>query len=318
MIRIGLVGIGYLGSIHLELLLGLEQFELIGIFDRNPKKREACKAKYPHLLFFDTYAHLLSEVQAVGIIASTPAHFELALEAISAQKAVFIEKPLCQTLEESQALIAAQANLGLPFQVGHVERFNPAFIAFESLTEDQSIIQFNSTRCAPFQERGADVSVVLDLLIHDLDLLLSQTSSPLAAMEVEAQQVHTAHPDEVRAKLRFEDGLIADLFVSRLTDQRFRQLSIKTKRRFFELDLLNKSLKSTSINSNIGQFHTVPDSNALQQQWQDFAAAVLQKESPKVDLIAGFKALDLALRIDSEARAFLSQKKIETHNKKLH
>lgn len=317
-IRIGLVGIGYLGSIHLELLLALHQFELVGVYDRNQQKRAAFKEKYPLLPFFDSYDTLLSEVQAVGIIASTPAHFELALAAIHAQKAVFIEKPLCQTLQEAAALEVAQRNAPLPFQVGHVERFNPAFVAFESLNLKESILHFSASRCAPFQERGADVSVVLDLLIHDLDLLLSLSSAPLTHVEVQAKQLQSAHPDEVRVKLVFEDGLEAHLFVSRMAEQRIRQVNIETQTRMFELDLLHKSLKSSNKESAVTQIHSVPEQNALQQQWQDFARAIQQNQQPRVHLMAGLNALDLALQIDALARDFIAEKNQQIHNNKLH
>lgn len=313
-----MVGIGYLGSIHLELLLALHQFELVGVYDRNQQKRAAFKEKYPLLPFFDSYDTLLSEVQAVGIIASTPAHFELALAAIRAQKAVFIEKPLCQTLQEAAALEVAQRNAPLPFQVGHVERFNPAYVAFESLNAEESILHFSSSRCAPFQVRGADVSVVLDLLIHDLDLLLSFSRKSLTQIDVEAKQLHTAHPDEVRVKLVFEDGLEAHLFVSRIAEQRIRQVNIETQTRFFELDLLHKSLKSSNKESAVAQIHSVPEQNALQQQWQDFARAIQQNQQPRVHLMAGLNALDLALQIDALARDFIAEKNQQIHNNKLH
>lgn len=317
-IRIGLVGIGYLGSIHLELLLALHPFELVGVYDHNQQKRAAFQEKYPHLPFFDSYAQLLSEVQAVGIIASTPAHFELALLALKAQKAVFIEKPLCQTLQEATALEMAQREALLPLQVGHVERFNPAFVAFESLNAKESILHFSASRCAPFQERGADVSVVLDLLIHDLDLLLSLSSAPISHVEVQAKQLQSAHPDEVRVMLVFEDGLRAHLFVSRIAEQRIRRVDIETKKGFFELDLFHKSFKSISKESAVTQFHMVSDHNALQQQWLDFASVVQQKQPPKVDLRAGINALDLALQIDALARDFISEKNRQIHNNQSH
>lgn len=317
-IRIGLVGIGYLGSIHLELLLSQEQFELVGVYDRNKERCSRISEKYPLLPLFDSYAQLLSEVQAVGIIASTPAHFELALLALKAQKAVFIEKPLCQTLQEAAALEMAQAEALLPFQVGHVERFNPAFVAFESFNLEESILHFSASRCAPFQERGADVSVVLDLLIHDLDLLLSLSSGPVTHVEVQAKQLQSAHPDEVRVKLAFEDGLRAHLFVSRIAEQRIRQVNIETQTRFFELDLLHKTLKSTHTGSAAAQFHTVPDHNALRQQWQDFARAVQHMQQPKVNLKSGLNALDLALHIDAQARDFISEKNQQIHNNQSH
>jgi predicted dehydrogenase len=228
MIRIGIVGIGYLGRIHVSVLQELAaQFEVVGIYDHKPIDGLETSAALQALPFFESYQVLIGAVDAIAIIASTPAHFLLAKEALLAGKAVFIEKPMCATLKEAQELHELALQQHSFGQVGHIERFNPVLTAASSYITAHKLLAFESCRTAPFQQRGSEVSVVLDLMIHDLDLLLAHTSSQVVAIEVVAKSQKSSFSDEVEASIAFEDGLKAKLFASRISDQRQRTLRLQ-------------------------------------------------------------------------------------------
>lgn len=308
MIRIGIVGIGYLGRIHLVVLQELTaHFQVVGIFDCDPIALNDSSNTTQELIRFKTYQELLYSVDAVAIIASTPAHYALAHEALRAGKAVFVEKPMCATLEESQQLAALVQQYKCLLQVGHIERFNPAMLAAEPYLAVEHTLRFDAVRTAPFQQRGTEVSVVLDLMIHDLDLLLTQTESPILSMAVEAKREQSACADEVLAKLKFEDGLEATIFASRIAGQKQRSVRIETPQHLLELDLLEKSASVQNLNSLERQAIEVQQSNSLQMQWLEFANAYQVGRTPKVGAAAGLRALELAFEIDAHAQAQIAQ-----------
>lgn len=310
MIRIGIVGIGYLGCIHLSVLQSLRAYyDVVGIYDRNQvsflSDHEATQDQAKSSpKFFTDYAQLLVQIDAVAIIASTSAHFDLAQEALLAGKAVFIEKPMCATLQEAQELHELALQQQSLVQVGHVERFNPAIMAAEPYLGAQ-LLNFSSSRTAPFQERGSDVSVVLDLMIHDIDLLLAHTSCKVVAIEVVAISKQSAFSDEVQASIAFEDGLKAKLFASRISDQKQRALRLQMPEHSIALDLLEKTA-AVQFSSETDALKVEP-SNALQTQWLDFASAYHAGHAPRVGVEAGLRALALALQIDARAQAQIAQ-----------
>lgn len=308
MIRIGIVGFGYLGRIHLAVLQELTaQFHLVGVYDRNPIALNDLTNAPQELVRFNTYQELLDSVDAVAIIASTPAHYELAQEAILAGKAIFVEKPMCATLGQAQQLAAlVQAHKCL-LQVGHVERFNPALLAAEPYFAAQQLQTFTAIRTAPFQQRGAEVSVVLDLMIHDLDLLLTQVTGPLRSIEVEARCVHSAFPDAVQAILTFADGIEATIFASRCAEQKQRSVRVQTPQHFLELDLLDKKVSIQDRTTSALQLIEVTPSNSLQMQWLAFANAYHAGQTPEVGAAAGLRALELAFEIEARASAQIAQ-----------
>ena len=308
MIRIGIVGIGYLGRIHVSVLQELAaQFEVVGIYDHKPIDGLETSAALQALPFFETYQALIGAVDAVAIIASTPAHFLLAKEALLAGKAVFIEKPMCATLKEAQELHELALQQQSFVQVGHVERFNPVLTAASSFITLHKLLAFESCRTAPFQQRGSEVSVVLDLMIHDLDLLLAHTTSKVVAIELVAKSKESPFSDEVEVSIAFEDGLNAKLFASRISAQRQRTLRLQMPEHTLALDLLEKT---ASVQLNSGSeteaLEVVP-SNALQTQWLDFASAYQVGHAPRVGAEAGLRALELALEIDARAQAQIAQ-----------
>ena len=312
MIRIGLVGLGYLGRIHLKVLQDLPaHFQITGVFDHNRDRSNELRSEAPQFAIFTSYQELLQNADAVAIVASTPAHYELAAQAISSGKAVFIEKPVCSLLSDAQQLKVLSEQHQVLVQVGHIERFNPLVMALASQREGEAIQVLKSNRSAPFQFRGSEVSVVLDLMIHDIDLVLALTQATIETVEVTAKQERSEHPDEVWAKLSFSNGMVAELFASRIAAQRTRIINLTDSQASYHLDLIHQEI---TIQSNTGENNTlqVQAHNAMQQQWLEFAQCYAQQLVPRVDIQAGIAALQLALQIEASAKAYISQNTIQS------
>ena len=312
MIRIGLVGLGYLGRIHLKVLQDLPaHFQITGVFDHNRDRSNELRSEAPQFAIFTSYQELLQNADAVAIIASTPAHYELAAQAISSGKAVFIEKPVCSLLSDAQQLKVLSEQHQVLVQVGHIERFNPLVMALASQREGEAIQVLKSNRSAPFQLRGSEVSVVLDLMIHDIDLLLALNQVAIDTIEVVAKQERSQHPDEVCAKLSFSIGTVAELFASRITAQRTRTIDLTDSHASYHLDLINQEI---TIQSIMGENNTiqVQAHNAMQQQWLEFVNCYEKQLVPTVDIQAGIAALLLALQIEASAKAYISQHTIQS------
>lgn len=309
MIRIGIVGFGYLGRVHYGLLKDFcTHFEVVGIHDHSLVAKDLSSAEdFRNLSIFHSYQDLLDAVEAVAIIASTPSHYQLAEKALLLGKAVFVEKPMCARLDEAIQLRTLVGEKKAFLQVGHVERFNPAFRAAASYIGEGKMLYFESKRSAPFQQRGADISVVLDLMIHDIDLLLSISHSRVRSVEVKAIRMHSQYADEVRAELLFEDGLHAILFASRLSAHKERAIHLESTAQLVKLDLLQKTALVEALHEKDEKVLEVLPTNALLEQWQNFADALLAKRPPLVGVEAGYAALDLAYQIDELATAMISQ-----------
>ena len=312
MIRIGLVGLGYLGRIHLKVLQGLPaHFQIAGVFDHNSDRSNELRSEVPEFAIFTSYQELLQNADAVAIIASTPAHYKLAAQAISSGKAVFIEKPVCSLLCDAQQLKVLSERHQVLVQVGHIERFNPLFMVLASKIEGRAIEFLKSNRSASFQLRGSEVSVVLDLMIHDIDLVLALNKVAIDTIEVVAKQERSEHPDEVWAKLSFSNGMVAELFASRLAAQRTRTIDLTDNQESYHLDLIKQEI---TIQSTTGENNTiqVQPHNAMQQQWLEFAQCYAQQLVPRVGIQAGIAALQLALQIEASAKAYISQNTIQS------
>jgi predicted dehydrogenase len=312
MIRIGLVGLGYLGRIHLKVLQGLPaHFQIAGVFDHNSDRSNELRSEVPEFAIFTSYQELLQNADAVAIIASTPAHYKLAAQAISSGKAVFIEKPVCSLLCDAQQLKVLSERHQVLVQVGHIERFNPLFMVLASKIEGRAIEFLKSNRSASFQLRGSEVSVVLDLMIHDIDLVLALNKVAIDTIEVVAKQERSEHPDEVWAKLSFSNGMVAELFASRLAAQRTRTIDLTDNQESYHLDLIKQEI---TIQSTTGENNTiqVQPHNAMQQQWLEFAQCYEQQMVPRVDIQAGIAALQLALQIEASAKDYISQNTIQS------
>lgn len=303
MLKIGVVGAGHLGKIHLQNLLVLkDQFQLLGFFDTNPSIQVEVANQF-NLTAYSNYEHLLSEVDAVLLACPTAAHFTMAVQALKRRKHVFVEKPVCQTVEESKSLLSYGHEAGVVVQVGHVERFNPAFLAAKEFIDSPMFIE--SHRLAPFQERGADVSVVLDLMIHDIDIALKVSNSHVKRISASGMDVLSACTDIASVRLEFENGCVANLTASRVAKHRSRKTRFFMKDHSITVDFLEKKVEKTSVTeesidighstkSLVYEEISTESSNAIQQELIAFVKAVKMDEKAIVGLEEAHEAMEVA------------------------
>ncbi len=315
MIRIGLVGVGHLGKIHLRLLGESGSFQLVGAWDQAAQVRDWLREEGVHV--FDSYEELLSEVEAVDVVTPTMAHFDCARQAIEAGKHIFIEKPLTRTLGEAEALLSSlQAKPRIKAQVGHVERFNPGFLAVAG--HDLNPMFIEGHRLAIYNPRGTDVSVVFDLMIHDLDIVLSVVKSPIKTVQASGVGVISDSTDIANARLEFENGAVANLTSSRISVKNMRRLRFFQKNTYLAVDFLEKKAEVFRLSDKAhlpeGQMAfpldngedkrylvfeqpASPPVNSIQLELEEFAAAIREDAPIKVGIEAGYEALRAAHQI---------------------
>ena len=320
MIKLGLLGLGHLGKIHLKCLQTIDQIELTGVYDADPIVAQKIAQTYG-IRAFDTYEELLAQSQAVDIVTPTTTHFDLAQQAIQLGKHVFIEKPITHTLEEAKALVDLTKKHAVKVQIGHVERFNPAFLAIQTIPLRPLFIEAH--RLAVFNPRGTDVSVVLDLMIHDLDLVLKMVAAPLKTLSASGVAVVSKSLDIANVRLEFENGCVANLTASRISMKQMRKIRLFQKDAYLSLDLLKKetqivqlwneqdfdktkSASALSLDTEEGkkyigiQLPKIEDTNAIQMELQTFADSILEDSIPVVTIEEGYNCLALAHRIMAE------------------
>jgi predicted dehydrogenase len=316
-LKIGLLGAGHLGKIHLKCLLATDCWEVIGFFDPNDANAKTVEEQYG-LKRFLKYEQLLTEVEAVDIVTPTPTHYELAKKALLAGRHVFIEKPVTETTQQAKKLLNLIKNTDLKVQVGHVERFNPAFLALGNTVLNPMFIE--SHRLAAFQPRGTDVSVILDLMIHDLDLVLHLVKSPVKKVSASGVRVLSNTPDIANARIEFENGCVANLTASRISMKQMRKMRLFQPDAYISLDFLEKTGQMVRLfnqdannlppQDQLMEFETplgkkwlhlqMPESvpvNAIQRELETFAAAIRENIAPIVTLQDGHDALNLARMI---------------------
>lgn len=327
MLKIGLVGAGHLGKIHIKLLLSLPIWTLIGFHDTNKAAATAVEQKWdiPHIDDLDT---LIEQVDALAIITPTPHHFNIAKKAIEQGKHVFIEKPLTQTLEQAEELIKLAEQHQIIGQVGHVERFNPAYLTIRHKITNPLFIETH--RLAQFNPRGTDVSVVLDLMIHDLDIILKSVDAPIVDVQASGVAIISQKPDIVNARLTFANGCVANVTASRLSMKNMRKMRLFQEDAYVSIDFLNKQAEVTKLSDqkdtilpsfelNIGKENAkkyitfdipeVQPLNAIQQELEEFAHSILENKPVAVTLEDGYKALKLAHQISNQVQQNLEKRK---------
>lgn len=314
-LRIGVLGAGHLGKIHLRLAESSPLYDLVGFYDPNQENAALLSQEmgYKH---FAHLAELIEAVDVVDIVTPTLAHFEVAKQAITQGKHVFIEKPITHTLEQAHELIELANTYGVLGQVGHVERFNPAFKAALSALDQPMFIETH--RLAEFNPRGTDVPVVLDLMIHDIDIILSVVQSPLVEVRASGVRVLSQSPDIANARLVFENGCVANLTASRISMKNMRKSRFFQKDAYVSVDFLEKKtevvkmkdapeqpgpfdmilVNAEGVSKQIYFEHPTPEANnAIQDELETFAQAIILGQKPIVDLVDGANALDVALQI---------------------
>ncbi len=319
MVKLGVLGVGHLGNIHLKCLQEIPTIELVGFYD--PDDNVAQKAIEAYAISrFNSYELLMQECDAIDIVTPTSSHFELAVQAIHADKHVFIEKPLAATISEAKSLVELAKQKNIKVQVGHVERFNPAFLAVQDISLQPVFIEAH--RLAMFNPRGTDVSVVLDLMIHDLDLVLSMVNAPLKKLSASGVAVISKSLDIANVRLEFENGCVANLTASRISMKQMRKIRLFQKDAYLSLDLLAKKSQviqlfdtpldtakisaSLSLETEEGKKYirvkapTIPETNAIQMELTAFADCILKDTLPQVTIQDGYNCLALAHRIMEE------------------
>lgn len=317
MLKIGVVGAGHLGKIHIRLLLELvAEFELIGFFDPNDEIASEVIEKFG-VKRFETIEGLMAEVDCVDIVTPTFAHFEMASFALKNSKHVFIEKPITETTEEAKTLMLLAREANVKVQVGHVERFNPAFQA--ALPYFNKPLFIETHRLAQFNPRGTDVPVVLDLMIHDLDIILSVVKSGIKRVSASGVAVVSDTHDITNARIEFDNGCVANLTASRISMKNMRKSRFFQKDAYISVDFLTKELEVVRMEDVEGDpnpldvvFDLGPgkptkkiyfdkpelaEINAIKEELRTFHEAILKDETPIVSIEDGYNALDIAQRI---------------------
>ena len=315
MLKVGVLGAGHLGRIHLKLLNQSERYTLVGFYDPSEENSKKVSKDFGYKSF-NSVSELISNVDVVDIVTPTLSHFECAKEAVQAGKHVFIEKPITNTVEEAQAIRVLASQNHVTGQVGHVERFNPAFTAVKEMIKDPKFIECH--RLAEFNPRGTDVPVVLDLMIHDIDIILSVVDSTVKSVHASGVAVISETPDIANARIEFENGCVANLTASRISLKKMRKTRFFQKDAYISIDFLEKKsevVKMKDVPENPDEFAMilqnaegikkqiyfenpkVENNNAILDELETFAEAIINETRPVVTLNDGTKALKVAQQI---------------------
>jgi predicted dehydrogenase len=315
MIKIGVLGAGHLGKIHIRLLKEISQYEFVGFYDPDDNNAQAAASEFG-ITRFHTIDELLDKVDAVDIVTPTITHYDCASKAIKKSKHVFIEKPVTNTIEEAKSLIGLSKEANVKVQVGHVERFNPAFIAGKSFCSSPMFIETH--RLAQFNPRGTDVSVVLDLMIHDIDIILSVVKSNIKRISASGVAVVSESPDICNARVEFDNGCVANLTASRISMKNMRKSRFFQKDAYISIDFLDKKVDVIRLKNIIGtpdplavtidlgskgskqiyfENPTILPGNAIKMELETFADSIISNSTPLVSIDDGYKALDVAYKI---------------------
>jgi len=313
MIKIGLVGVGHLGKIHLSQIKYLSDvYHLVGFYDSNEEVRQQI-AQTHGITAFDSVEQLIEASDALDIVTPTVTHFEIAKKALQHTKPIFIEKPITRTSQEAEFLVKLAEEAGVTVQVGHVERFNPAFLALKEVTLKPSFIEVH--RLAQWNPRGTDVSVVLDLMIHDIDIVLRIVNSEVRRISANGVAVISTTPDIANARIEFTNGCVANLTASRISMKNMRKMRIFQPHAYVSVDFLDKKTEIFSISDTapeipLFQFTVgdetkylavsqpeVPEVNAIREELLSFAQAIETKSDPPVTILDALKSIRVAQEI---------------------
>lgn len=307
MLKAGLVGAGHLGKIHLRLLNQSEKYELVGFYDSDAENGKKLEQEFGYK-YYNDLDQLLSEIQVLDIVTPTLFHYEYAKKAIEKGIHFFIEKPVTQTLEQAEELIRLCEEKNIKVQVGHVERYNPAYIATKNYLSNPQFIEIH--RLAEFNPRGTDVSVVLDLMIHDLDILLSIVKSPVKHLHASGVSVVSKTPDITNARIEFENGCVANLTTSRISMKAMRKSRFFQKDAYISIDFLEKKAEVIRMqaapetpsdfdmiienaegekNQIVFEYPNIQPNNAILDELESFAQAIEENTPIEVSFNDGIE-----------------------------
>ncbi|MEO6730930.1 MAG: Gfo/Idh/MocA family oxidoreductase [Ferruginibacter sp.] len=313
MLKVGVFGVGHLGKFHLNNWKEIEGAEIVGFYDPGEDNAKEVIEKY-QLTRFEDAATLMDACDLVDIVAPTTAHFELSKAAITKGKHVFVEKPLANTMDEARELVKLAREANIKFQVGHVERFNPAFLALNGYKVNPMFIEVH--RLAQFNPRGTDVSVILDLMIHDIDIILSLVKSNVKFISANGVAVMSDTPDIANVRIEFDNGCVANLTSSRISMKKMRKMRLFQKDAYIGIDFLAKKTEviklktpddthvfTFDIETNNGKKTIavanpiVEEGNAIKMELQSLADAITNNTETPVTVMDGYGAMDVAHQI---------------------
>lgn len=317
MLTIGVLGAGHLGKIHLKCIKNIPQYKLAGFYDPDLENSLKVEKEFG-IRRFESLEGLIQAVDVVDIVTPTISHFDCASKALRKFKHVFIEKPVVATPEEARQLITLAEEADVKVQVGHVERFNPAFLAAKPFIDKPMFIETH--RLALFNPRGTDVPVILDLMIHDLDIVLSAVKSNIKKISASGVAVVSDTPDIANARIEFDNGCVANLTASRISMKNMRKSRFFQKDAYISVDFLEKELEIVRIKDveqgpdnplamvlEVGDDRRkkqimidkpkVKEINAIQTELESFYKSITENSTPPVTITDGYNALDLAYKI---------------------
>ncbi|MEO7048084.1 MAG: Gfo/Idh/MocA family oxidoreductase [Ferruginibacter sp.] len=313
MLRIGVLGVGHLGKFHLNNWKEIENVSLVGFYDPDDANAKTVEEKYA-LKRYISAEELIDASDAVDIVAPTIYHFDLCSLALRKGKHVFVEKPLANTMDEARTLVKLAKESNVKFQVGHVERFNPAFLSLKNYTLQPMFIEVH--RLAQFNPRGTDVSVILDLMIHDIDIILNIVKSNVNYISANGVAVMSDTPDIANVRIEFDNGCVANLTSSRISMKKMRKMRLFQKDAYIGIDFLDKKTEIIKLNApgdkNVFTFDidtnngkktiaiaspAVEDVNAIKMELETFRDAILNNTETPVTVMDGFGAMEVAHKI---------------------
>ena len=317
-LRVGVIGVGRMGERHCRVYSNMPTVDLVGISDLGAERGRMVAEAYD-TSFFDEYHDLLQQVDAVSVVTPTDTHYAVAADCLRAGVHILVEKPLARTLVEARKLATLAEQSSLVVQVGHIERFNPAFLELEAILLDMDVVGLAAHRLSPFDTSGTDADVVYDLMIHDIDLALTLLPREMAAIQSTGRAARTSAVDYAVATLSFADGPIASLTASRITEQKVRLLEVTTLGAYITADLLNKSIRVYRRavpeflsgeqrplryrQENLVECIQIPTAEPLHLELQDFVRCVREHARPKVSAIEALRALTVASAISDRIHA---------------
>lgn len=322
MLKIGVLGAGHLGKIHLKCIRELAQYQLVGFYDPNEDTAKMVEEEFG-IKKFDSLNEIIDAVDVVDIVTPTVSHFDCASAALKKSKHVFIEKPIVTTPDEARALIKIADEANVKVQVGHVERFNPAFLAAKDSIKNPMFIETH--RLAQFNPRGTDVPVILDLMIHDIDIILSVVKSNVKNISASGVPIVSDTPDIANARIEFDNGCVANLTASRISLKNMRKSRFFQRDAYISVDFLTKEMEIVQMKDidcepddpfamvldlGVGKGKKeisidkpeVKANNAIMTELASFADAIQNNVPPPVTINDGYQALEVAYRILDKIR----------------
>ena len=298
-IPIIVIGVGFLGEFHIKQILRINKFSLIGVYDKNKARLKKIALKYG-LQEYSSIDEAISNAEAVSIVVPTPIHHEVAIKALKKGCDIFIEKPISDCIENAIKIKDANKTNKI-IQIGHIERYNSAFIDLKKYNPSPKFIE--SHRLSTYTNRGTEVSVIHDIMIHDIDIINTLINSPIIKVNATGVAVVSDTIDIANARIEFKNGSVANMTASRISVKKMRKMRIFEKNRYFSIDFLKNIVELHSI-SNINQDivstkHSSESNNALYDELNDFALAIMQRQGVSVDINSAIHALSIAEKIEN-------------------